>query len=148
MKLTFNFFEKEISRYVEGVHELNTGVNNEQIEKFEESFHIKLPVQYKEFLKLHNGGELFDGTLIVDNLEDLYHSMTTKNNYGLSDNFIPVANYNYGDIIFINLSDGSIISWSHETGKVNQRWRKFTLWLKYELKNGKEIIDYDGNDVD
>lgn len=62
------FFD-ELNKYSEGVHNLNEGASPSLIENLESTLGIKLPKNYKEFLQICNGGELFAapaGTVISE----------------------------------------------------------------------------------
>ena len=55
----FNKFCTEIGKYKQGIHVLNDGISEKEIDDFEIKYHMYLPFFYREWLKMNNGGELF-----------------------------------------------------------------------------------------
>jgi len=160
------FFD-EINKYKEGIHNLNDGVSDFQINNIEKSFNISLPNIYKDFLKLVNGGELFaipSGTTISqiydpskgtkqEGISYLDESMNPQRRWPLMpEDYLIIADKNDGDTICIDLNtsdsqDASIVQWSHETGLVSMRWGNLIDWLMDELEIGAMLVDYDGNEI-
>ena len=65
MKLVKDYFNKfytEIGKYKQGVHVLNDGISETEVNDFEIKYHMYLPFFYREWLKMNNGGELFTHT--------------------------------------------------------------------------------------
>ncbi|MDT3429255.1 hypothetical protein J2Z22_004856 [Paenibacillus forsythiae] len=52
-------FFNEINLYVDGVHDLNQGIDFDTIESLERELKVQFPKIYKDFLHVCNGGELF-----------------------------------------------------------------------------------------
>ena len=52
------------------------------------------------------------------------------------------------DLRRTNKSDGVIIYWDHETGKISREWNNLAEWLDYEMEMGKGLINYDGSESD
>lgn len=161
------FFE-EINKYEKGIHKLNEGVDINLIETLEKHLTIKLPLVYKEFLEICNGGEIFAipaGTIFSE-IFDFSKGNEKPNGYYLNDIFKPerrwtdmpqeyiiIADTNYGDTICLNLSknDGSeaeIVKWSHEEAEVSNRWDRLIDWLMDELEIGSMLVNYDGSEKD
>ena len=140
-------FDTEIEKYAEGVHLLNEGAEE----------------YYREWLKIHNGGELFAvpaGTVLSGLCGD--NEPITGESY-LESNFDPVkrggvppevfiiADTNFGDVIGFDLIrtnqyDGKVVEWSHESGEISRTWESLIEWLTEELEEGAMTVDYNGDD--
>jgi cell wall assembly regulator SMI1 len=160
----FLFFLDEVKRYSPGIHFLNQGAHLEEIETFEAQTDIRLPQQYKDFLQLHNGGELFrPGTVLAmlhtaadmvkqQGLPYLNDSFDSKHRLaGMPSNLIIIAEMNYGDLICIELSkenpdESNIVQWSYEECDISRRWHDFKEWLADAMDEGRMLIDYDGTE--
>ncbi|MBX4262261.1 SMI1/KNR4 family protein [Clostridium estertheticum] len=162
-------FFNEVNKYEEGVHKLNEGIAIEEIERLVENpLKIELPDNYKQFLQICNGGEIFataDGT----NLAEVYNPLKGEREKGvtyLNDSFkvesrlpnmpqtlLVIANTSYGDLICMDLrtndgGDAMIVNWSHETGEITESWERLIDWLMSELEIGASLTNYDGSDKD
>lgn len=51
----FNKFYTEIGKYKQGVHVLNDGISETEVNDFEIKYHMYLPFFYREWLKMNNG---------------------------------------------------------------------------------------------
>ena len=157
----FNYYIEEVNKYVGGVHFLNAGIKDDSlIEEVERRINVKLPEEYKVFLKLNNGGELFrPGTV----LSQIYAepSSRVKGWYYLNDVFdekykvpeIPdnlmfIATMNYGDKVCIDVAESSefarIVLWDFENMEISQSWPTLRDWLVDELEEGGRLVDYNG----
>ncbi|MBP2661402.1 MAG: hypothetical protein H6Q69_4434 [Firmicutes bacterium] len=161
------FFE-ELNKYADGVHTLNEGISNDEIERLEKHLNIKLPLVYKKFLQICNGGELFAvpvGTVISEVHVPSKGPMQIGGAYlneafkverrwpGMPQDYLIIADTSYGDTICMDLStnDGNeaeIVKWSHEDGDISNRWRRLIDWLMEELEIGAMLVSYDGSDKD
>lgn len=159
------FFD-EINKYSEGVHNLNEGADSSAIDCLEEDLKIKLSKNYREFLEICNGGELFAvpaGTV----LSEVYISSNSPIKEGTSylndsfkkerrwpdmpESFLIIADTSYGDTICMDLktNDGDearIVKWSHEEGEITDSWERLIDWLMEELEIGEMLVNYDGTD--
>lgn len=156
-------FVEEVEKYVEGVHVLEPGTSESSISEFEMNYELVLPDQYKEFLKLFNGGELFAtpaGTVFsrlagnsklekgIPYLEKNLESRWTE----MPESFLIIADSNYGDVFCIDIAsrnekDVRIIKWDHESGEVSAEWNSLIDFLMSEMEIGAYLVDYDGNDL-
>lgn len=160
----FNKFYTEIGKYKQGVHVLNDGISETEVNDFEIKYHMYLPFFYREWLKMNNGGELFTpGTVlarILGNEEYEEGTLYVENNFDSNRRWPQMPNYLFiiakectGDAIGFDLrrtnkSDGVIIYWDHETGKISREWNNLAEWLDYEMEMGKGLINYDGSESD
>lgn len=160
----FNKFYTEIGKYKQGVHVLNDGISETEVNDFEIKYHMYLPFFYREWLKMNNGGELFTpGTVlarILGNEEYEEGTLYVENNFDSNRRWPQMPNYLFiiakectGDAIGFDLrrtnkSDGVIIYWDHETGKISKEWNNLAEWLDYEMEMGKGLINYDGSESD
>ncbi len=158
-------FYDEVSKYAEGIHVLREGAAEETIEEFEKQYDMRLPANYRKWLLLNNGGELFAvpaGTILYGVREktgDKENIFCIENNFrsqyraGLPSYLFAIAEENTGDIIGFdlrrtNLRDGVIVIWNHETGEFEDEWRNFGKWLEAEMEIGSMMVNYDGSDKD
>lgn len=159
------FFD-EINKYSEGVHNLNKGANISDIEQLELFLKIKLPINFKKFIELCNGGELFAvsaGTVlsqvyipsqgpIKEGVSYLNESFKTEHRWPeMPEEFLIIADTSYGDTICIDLAtndgnDARIVKWSHEEGEISSSWKRLIDWLMEELEIGAMLVNYDGTD--
>ncbi|MEK4936672.1 SMI1/KNR4 family protein [Bacillus pseudomycoides] len=159
------FFE-EVNKYVNGVHNLNNGVDLENIQSLQNELNIQIPNIYKEFLQVCNGGELFiPGTVLSEiyiavsgpkqrggsYLNDSFNK--ERRPTGMSDTYLIIADLNYGDTICIDLEssngyDAPVIQWDRETHSVSRSWSGLVEWLMDTLDEGSMLVDYDGNEKD
>lgn len=172
-KITINnsnlkpFFE-EVNKYADGVHNLNDGIGNDEIEQLEKQLNIKLPLIYKEFLQTCNGGELFAvpaGTVISEVYDPTKGPMQVGDAYlneafnlerrwpGMPTDYLIIADTSYGDTICMDLSTNNgdevdIVKWNHEDGDISNRWKRLIDWLMEELEIGAMLVNYDGTDKD
>lgn len=162
----FDNFYSEVEKYVDGIHILKKGISEKEVCCFEEIYDICLPYYYREWLKKNNGGELFaipTGTNIAGVLGK---GEAEKGELYLEDNFIakrrPLGIPNYlfiiadncvGDIIGFDLKhtnkmDGVVAYWSHETGKITEKWNSLAEWLDSVMESGELLVNYDGSESD
>lgn len=163
----FKPFFDEVSKYKEGVHRFNKGISENKLEIFERSKGITLPAEYKEFLKICNGGELFavpSGTILSGLLTDpsnfIYGESYINNGfsyeneeYDLPINYLIIGNANYGDLYCLDLDNSSmgrsrIIEWDHENKTNSETWNSVKDWLLDLLTSTGEYIDYNGEEKD
>ena len=159
MKLVKDYFNKfytEIGKYKQGIHVLNDGISETEVNDFEVKYHMYLPFFYREWLKMNNGGELFTpGTVlarILGNEEYEEGTLYVENNFDSNRRWPQMPNYLFiiakectGDAIGFDLrrtnkSDGVIIYWDHETGKISREWNNLAEWLDYEMEMGKGFL--------
>ena len=72
---------EEIRKYKSDVHELNPGIDRDIIEAFESKYNIKLPEDYKDFLTVYNGGELFIPGTVISGVFDENSLIEEENGY-------------------------------------------------------------------
>ncbi|MDE7200368.1 MAG: SMI1/KNR4 family protein [Lachnospiraceae bacterium] len=160
----FSRFYTEIGKYKQGIHVLNDGISEAEINDFEIKYHIYLPFYYREWLKMNNGGELFlPGTVLYQiqgNEEYEVGTSYVEYNFDPTKRWPQMPNYLFiiakictGDAVGFDLrktnkSDGVIIYWDHETGRVSKKWNSLAEWLDYEMEGGKMLVNYDGSESD
>lgn len=153
----FNKFYTEIGKYKRGIHVLNDGISEKEIDDFEIKYHMYLPFFYREWLKMNNGGELFPpGTVLAriqGNEEYKIGRSYVESNFDPNKRWPQMPNYLFiiatectGDCVGFDLS--VIIYWDHETGKISREWNNSAEWLDYEMETGKGLINYDGSESD
>ncbi len=157
-------FIDEVNKYVEGVHNLNEGVDISVIKECENRLGVQFPQTYKLLLMEYNGGELFAlpaGTVLseiylkesgekgVSYLDEVLNKERRWSN--LPSEYIIIADTCEGDLICIDLKqsdseEAKIVKWSHEEGEVVEAWDKLIDWLMDEMEIGAMITNYDGTD--
>ena len=154
-------FYKELSKYKRSIHNLNTGVSEDKIHRFEDMYNINLPYYYREWLKINNGGELFTGiggTMIAGIADQSmkYGQLEIADNFNVTKRLPGMPNYlfflartNEGDFIGYDLNhtdsmDGKVIYWDCEAKKVTSEWDNFAEWLEDEMAYWHELVDYSG----
>lgn len=158
-------FYCEVEKYSEGIHYLNEGIDYNSIKLYEEKYSINIPNTLKEFLQKSNGGELFALPAGINIAGILGEGKRRKGIFYLEDNFdaskricgMPVsmfilADLNDGEIVGFdlnrsNLEDGCVIQWDPESAKIINEWKSLYDWLNWIMEDGKELFDYDGNDL-
>lgn len=160
----FKEFCKEINKYTDNVHELNLGVNIEDINKAELDLKIKFPKRFIEFLQICNGGYLYPpaGPLIFS----VFTNMQDDKNVGrylnylrnakefvfcINNDYLPIAETSYGDIICLDLAnndmvDPPVVTFDHELGEFNISFNDIKEWLSNEMANCFYFKNYDGTD--
>lgn len=158
-------FYKEISKYREDVHQLYAGISEEGITKFEDSYNINLPHYYREWLKINNGGILFkenkgimlagvkNPALHIEQFEIADNFDVSKRIEGMPNYLLFLAKTSEGDYIGYDLNhtdslDGEIVYWDCEEKVIVSRWDNFGQWLEDEMAYWKELVDYDGIEID
>lgn len=161
----FDSFYTEIEKYNKGIHIFGEKLPEEEMYCFEETYGICLPHFYREWLKNNNGGELFAvpaGTNIAGVLGKgtakkgtlyLEDNFITEKRAGLPNYLFIIADNSLGDVIGFDLrhtnkTDGVIVYWNHETGKISEKWNSLAEWLDSVMESGKMFINYDGSESD
>ena len=163
MNTEFKFIVSEIVKYVEGVHILNDGANEDDIICFEKKFKINIPNSYKKWLRLYNGGEFFAlpvGTSFAGIQGDserrkgvfyLEDNFNIEKRTGILNNLFIIGELCDSELIGFDLQnttieDGRIIQYDVESGEIVDEWNGFVEWLKYVFEEGKEMFNYEGNE--
>jgi hypothetical protein len=162
-KKLFPNFVREIKKYPPGFHVLHPGASEKLVQFAEKKLKCKFPDIYRQFLKLWNGAILFGNLTMIYGIhrdkkyldeeefpvDDLVES-NKKRWPGIPDSYLHIASTGYGDHISLDLdtiSDGDVkvVQWAHAEGGTENSWKKFSLWLDYEMRMGKGAYDYKGN---
>lgn len=128
------------------------------------------PVAYLEWIKICDGGLLFDTVLLSskghdDSLDldfDTYDDLNTDDVHaelGLPEGYIVFALRSYGDPICFNANekDGKVYLWDVENGEFSDIWDSFADWMTEEIDDAIRLIAEDalspleiklGGDVD
>ena len=113
---------------------------------FENIIGVCLPKEYVDFLKKNNGGTPQLNTIELPNEEIKSFSITSFLGLELDDinnlqaqfltyrqriqkNYIPIANVEGGNIVCLNIVNGSILLWDHETELINHSTRSYKSFL-------------------
>lgn len=127
------------------LHDLNKGLTNEEIQKFEVDNGIILPNALKEVYSCFDGGELFVPGTTVYGLKNGENSIRTRNSrvvrqkMSLTANYLIIAKLNYGDYICVDLSQNNkVIQWSHESDEGFCEWDNLEQWLSEMITDYEE----------
>lgn len=137
-------------------HELNKGVSEDNIRKTEEKIGVKLPQDYREFLKNTNGGKLYNSTIDLTEVYEIdrdegKHSgvgyiedeiFEIGNPYGVPEGFLVISDTGYGDLVCIDTKSRKkhVVYWNHETLEVEEIWESFLEWLEDAVQDSKELL--------
>lgn len=163
MNMKDEYVISEISKYAKGIHLLNEGIDESQIENFEKTYNMVIPLSYKQWLKKHNGGEFFAlpvGTCFAGILGDaekikgvfyLEDNFDNLKRIGIPSNLFVVGELCDGELIAFDLErtskyDGCIVQYDVESSKIINEWNDFEQWLRFVFEEGNELFDYEGND--
>lgn len=163
MKNIYDSIISEIEKYSDGVHELKEGIDENTIQSFENQYNILIPLAYKNWLKLYNGGEFFALPVGTSFSGILGTQKREKGIFYLEDNFNPdkragipntlfvIGDLCDGELICFDLEkttkeDGCVVLFDIESTHVVESWNGFSEWLKFVFKDGSEMFDYEGND--
>lgn len=115
-----------------------------------------LPVDYLNWVKVCDGGLLFDTVLLSsrghdDKLDldfDTYDDMNSDEAYSelnLPEGFVVFAMRSYGDPICFNLNekDGKVYLWDVENGDFSDIWDSFADWITEEIDDAIRLIAED-----
>ena len=159
----FAAFERELKRYVEGVHRLYPGASDQALRRAEVELGHELPRAYRTFLKRWNGGllfakEFFDVHLwpINDQLRGYvreYDSDLVRENRV----FLSPQERPSGTLVIGSYSDGSLIClalrpphrvqvWLRDEHETEEEWESLEAWLDDEMRAGAEMYDIHGNE--
>ena len=162
----FNSFYSEVEKYVDGIHIFKESISEEEMCWFEETYNICLPYYYREWLKKNNGGEMFAVPAGTNIAGVLGKGEAEKGEIYLEDNFIAkkrplgiprymfiIADNSLGDIIGFDLrhtnkTDGVVVYWNYETGKISEKWNSLAEWLDSIMECGEMLVNYDGSESD
>ena len=153
-----------VEQYAKGVHLLNKGATESELNDFEDKYQMNLPTELRELLKISNGFELYAlpvGTCvsgIVGNgarnngvfyLED---NFDMEKRAGVPGDIFMIAIECNCDIIGIDpqkstLDKLHIIELNPETGKVVDEWDSVNDWLMAVIDAGQDIFDFNGNEI-
>ena len=115
-----------------------------------------LPVEYLDWLRICDGGLLFDTVILsskshdekldldFDTYEDM-NSDQAKSDYDLPDGFMVFAMRSYGDPICFNVKekDGKVYLWNIEEKEFTDIWDSFADWMTEEIDDAVNLIAED-----
>ena len=120
---------------------LMKGASKEQVENQESTLNYAFPSDYADFLQYTNGGEVFDGDITLFSIYDSSTKVNIKNTIGFvnrpgaesrfsTSSYLKIGEYNYGDPILLDKTDGQVIHWSHEYNEVLLSYSGFKEFLE------------------
>ena len=112
-----------------------------------------VPKQYLDWVRLCDGGLLFDTVLLstqardttLDLEFDTYDEMNSdeaKAHFGLPEGFVIFAFWNYEELFCFNVkeNDGKVYLWDVQTGEFGEIWDSFEDWITEEIDHGVRMI--------
>lgn len=146
------------------LHVLFRPLTIEDIYRIEDVLHCSLPDQYKEFLFLTNGINLFSDSLSLDGLRTSYdrtgngkiepYDIQTPNieerPKDAKNSFVFIGGYNFdGSHLYIDTNTGKVFRcerW-HSLHILNE-WKDFWTMLSSEVERLNKLFDKDGRRID
>lgn len=118
-------------------------IERTKIIEFENLNKISFPESYKNLLFLFNGGEIFiPGTKIFGITDEEEYSVKfnngkkTRSNFNIPNNYLIIAQLNFGDFICIDLNyPNRIIQWDHEEDVEFDEWNSLEEWLSEQIRD-------------
>src|SRR5688572_18572595 len=115
----------ELSKFSDSILDLNGPVEEKGIFEFEKKYQLKLPEDYKEFIKRHDGFELMGVGLIGitpvsgNSLDQLYHFEHEEVGNPMPPNLVPfspdgLGNHYCFDINSSGQKSCDIVFWQHD----------------------------------
>ena len=115
-----------------------------------------LPVEYLDWIKVCDGGLLFDTVMLstkghddkldldFDTFDDL-NSDEAKADFDLPDGYVVFAMRSYGDPICFNCNekDGKVYLWDVENKEFSDIWDSFADWITEEIDDAVQLIAED-----
>lgn len=137
---------------------LDYGMNNEVlppetedgISSFEKDNHIRLPLEFIDLLKAFDGGEiLIPGPTIFGIKESELRKTIkeingnrTRGLFSIPNNYLIVAQLNYGDYICIDLNaPHTVIQWDHEKDELFCKWDNLSDWLEDTVSSFEQYLE-------
>lgn len=161
MKLTSSIIDKckdeDLKEVLKKLSELNRyySLLDGDIQSYIKVFETvgKVPAQYKEWLKIFNGGFLFSVSMFSTQ-DQVYgkgkyltfaevNSLYNKLTYGIPDNVTCFAMAVDGDYYCFESDDssGKIYEWDIHSKKAIQQWNNYSDWLSEQINIAKEDIN-------
>ena len=120
-------------QFKDGAGELSIG-------QYEKTTNISLPQDYREWLLFSNGSEIFvPGTVFYGVDSTAKNSLIEKNSqkerglFAIGDSLLVIGRFNFGDLLCMDLNNGEIIQWDHETNEEFLRWNNFFDFIEEEI---------------
>ena len=137
--------------------ELYDGATEEEIAAFEKEWNIRLPEEFREFLKFSNGARLYEAVLDICGVQkdfknycSLYpenHPETRAELIGggipIPDNHFIIATDCGGGVICADLDTGEIVEWSYDLCKCIHLGNDFFDYLEDDVVRFLEEEDLD-----
>ena len=134
------------------IPKLQKGATKEQINSQESALKYTFPSDYTEFLQYSNGGEIYGGDITLFSIYDSSSKINIKRTIGfvnrpeiskayLPSSYLIIGEYNFGDLVALDKSNGRVIQWSHEENNVFLSYDSFREFLESVVE---EHVKYEG----
>jgi hypothetical protein len=109
------------------------GANEQEILAFEINAGISLPLGYKDWLALSDGGEIFNpGVELYGVAEKKFPKLLVRcgDDVEVPNTLVVIGRTAFGDAICFENGSEKIIQWSHETNEEYLTWDSFANYLE------------------
>ncbi|MBQ8525973.1 MAG: SMI1/KNR4 family protein [Clostridia bacterium] len=126
--------------------ELNNGASEEEIIAFEATLHIRLPEEYREFLKFFNGARFYEACVNIcgvskdESKYSLYEENTVSSREALTvgedalpNSFIVIGTDDSGSVICMDVFRGSVFVWDIDFCECYKVGESFFEYIEKEL---------------
>lgn len=144
------------------LHTIYTSLSDEDINTLEDNIPVALPKDYKEFLKICNGINIFSGSLDVLGVRHSYsrigdeaiqpYDIIDENlgaPEGAPESWLFFGGYSWdGTMVMFDLSEGTennkVYLCARESAEILYEWNDFWSWLSEETDRLSKMFDLNG----
>lgn len=143
------------------LHEIYTGLSEEQVNELENDMPIPLPNDYRAFLKIYNGINIFSDSLSVFGVRDSDSSIqpydiideNMEAPEGAPESWLFFGGYSWdGTMVMFDLSEGTennkVYLCARESANILYEWNDFWSWLSEETDRLSKMFDLNGVKLD
>ncbi len=126
MKTIFNYLKE-----LPNMH-FQPPTNEEDIYEWEKKYIIKLPADYKSWLLLSDGGEIFIPGIQFYGICQrpvLHQNILNDQNDNLPTDLFVIGVFSFGDLLCFVKDEDTIIQWDHENWNEYMKWDNFLSFL-------------------
>ena len=148
------------------LHEIYVNLSEKQINELENNIPVPLPTDYREFLKICNGINIFSDSLYVLGVRDSYsrkgdeaiqpYDIVRSNMErpkGCPDSWLFFGGYSWdGTRVMFDLSEGTennkVYLCARRSTEILYEWNDFWSWLSDETDRISKLFDLNGVELD
>ena len=143
------------------LHEIYISLSEEQINELENTIPVPLPSDYREFLKISNGINIFSDSLSVFGVRDSDSSTqpydiideNMEAPEGAPESWLFFGGYSWdGTMVMFDLNEGTennkVYLCARESAEILYEWNDFWSWLSEETDRLSKMFDLNGVKLD